>query len=85
MHKAGFTGTNSALARSWLKWGRSLPGFKRGAIVVFLRGSNPNQGHVAFALNDLDDQIEVVGGNQSDAVTRTLYPKSKILGYRYPA
>jgi hypothetical protein len=50
--------------------------------VVFTRGSSAAQGHVAFFLKVAGSQIEVLGGNQSDGVTVTRYPKSRLLGIR---
>jgi uncharacterized protein (TIGR02594 family) len=84
--RAGLQGTRSLAARSYLNYGRKLPttNIPRGAIVVFRRGSSSWQGHVAFCLRDLGSRIEVIGGNQSDAVTITTYPKSALLGARWP-
>ena len=79
--KAGYRGTGSAMARSWLNWGHPSA-FRRGAIVIFERGNPPN-GHVALCLRDLGNEIEVVGGNQSDSVCIARYPKSRVLGYRW--
>ena len=48
MEKAGEDGTNSAWARSWLKWGYPMDVPNRGCVVVFSRGNS--SGHVAFFL-----------------------------------
>jgi len=86
MKKAGHGGTNSAAARSWLSYGKRLTKPVKGAIVIFRRGSSNWQGHVAFYLGEAGSgRITVIGGNQSDAVNTKSYPKSKVLGYRWPA
>lgn len=74
--------TNSAWARSWLNWGVATDNPIPGTIVVFARG--PNGGHVAFYLDEDDCRVQVLGGNQSDAVTITWYAKENLLGYREP-
>lgn len=82
--RAGQTPSYSLLARSYLKWGEKLQAPKPGCIVVFSRGKPPS-GHVAFVETVQPDTLLVIGGNQSDAVTRQLYPRTKVLGYRWPA
>lgn len=84
MMKSGYQRTHSAAARSWLSYGRKLGGFKKGAIVIFKRGSQPWQGHVAFAVKEVGDRVTVLGGNQSDSVSYASYPKSKVIAYVYP-
>lgn len=74
--------SGSAMARSWLKWGVSIP-FKRGAIVV-LKTSPPPYGHVGFALEESANSITVLGGNQSNRVMIKKYKKSLLLDYRWP-
>lgn len=76
------------LARSYLAFGRRLDAPLRGAIVVFARGNSSWQGHVAFFLRfvpiDGRRYAEVIGGNQSDAVTIARYPADRVLGFRWP-
>lgn len=85
MEQAGYRSTHSAAARSWLRWGKALPGPQAGAIVVYRRGNSTWQGHVGFIHNHSDGKlIATLGGNQSNRVNVTLYPKSKVLGYRWP-
>lgn len=77
--------SHSAAARSWLGYGKALPGFKKYAIVVFKRGNSSWQGHVAFVMKDNGDgTIQVLGGNQSDQVCYANYSKASVLGYRWP-
>jgi uncharacterized protein (TIGR02594 family) len=86
--QAGYEGTNSALARSWLKWGQSITEPRRGCIVVFTREAV--FGHVAFYLGETDTHIKVLGGNQLNPETKIYevsekyYPKTDLLGYRIP-
>jgi uncharacterized protein (TIGR02594 family) len=85
LEKAGFASTRKLNARSYLTWGEKVAGLeqaKEGDVVVFTRGSSAAQGHVAFFLKVAGSQIEVLGGNQSDGVTVTRYPKSRLLGIR---
>jgi uncharacterized protein (TIGR02594 family) len=87
LEKAGFTSTRKLNARSYLTWGEKVTGpeqAKEGDIVIFTRGSNTAQGHVAFFLKATGSQIEVLGGNQSDGVTVARYAKSRLLGIRRP-
>jgi len=52
---------------------------------VFSRGSDPAAGHVGFCLADLGTRLAILGGNQSDAVTVELMPRSRLLSLRWPA
>lgn len=84
--KAGVVGTGKPNARSFLDIGESVQLLEAnpGDIVVFWRGDPKGwTGHVAFfwARRD-DDTIEVLGGNQSNAVSIATYPIRRILGIR---
>jgi uncharacterized protein (TIGR02594 family) len=87
MEQAGIKGTNSAWARSWLKWGREpdmeKPDEWAGCVVILSRGAN--SGHVGF-LDDYDsDRVRLLGGNQGDKVGYAWFPMDRVLGYRIPA
>lgn len=85
MWKCKMERSGSAAARSWLGYGKRLPGFKKYAIVVFKRGNSSWQGHVAFAIKDNGNgTIQVLGGNQSDQVCYANYLKTNVLGYVWP-
>ena len=85
--------SKSLAARSWLSIGRAVgiheaePGFD---VVVFKRGDGPQpgaevlqaSGHVAFYMARKPGLVQVVGGNQGDAVTVASYPISRVLGIR---
>lgn len=84
LRRAGYAGTGSLAARSFLTWGDELKIPKLGCIVVFKRGDSEWQGHVAFFLRDLGDRIEILGGNQGNAVSVITKSKDDLLGYRWP-
>jgi uncharacterized protein (TIGR02594 family) len=85
---AGFKGTNSAAARSWLDWGKVLSAPILGCIIVFDRhdDANPRAAHVAICDHpDISNGIiRHIGGNQGDAVSVSRTSVSKVLGYRAP-
>jgi uncharacterized protein (TIGR02594 family) len=77
----GVPGTGSAMARSYLNWGRAVPlsEIMPGDICVIPRGSNPDQGHV-FAVHHIEgDTIWGIGGNQGNKVSIAPYTMSQIL------
>ena len=80
--EAGGVGTGSALARSWLRWGKAVGKPQLGDIVIFSSSRGPWAGHVGFFCEDLGDSILVLGGNQSNKVSFAPYPKSRLLGYQ---
>jgi len=82
VEKSGFAGSNSAWARSWLNWGKSLSRPRRGCIAVFSRNAG---GHVAFYIGKSAGQYLVLGGNQADQVCVAGYPEARLLGFRVPA
>ena len=84
LEKAGLRSTRRLNARSYLDWGIpvDLAEAQEGDIVVFSRGSKSWQGHVGFFVKAAGAMIEVLGGNQSDAVTIQRYAKSRLLGVR---
>ncbi len=77
--------TGKLTARSFLKWGTSINAPKRGAVAVFRRGRSTWQGHVGLVLSADATHITLLGGNQSNAVTKARYPRSKLLGLRWPS
>lgn len=75
-------GTGQLLARSFLKYGEKTETPKLGDIVVFRRGDSSWQGHVGYYVNEDNNGILVLGGNQNNKVCYKYYPASKLLGYR---
>ena len=84
--KCNAKGTGKLNARSFLKYGEpvDLADVQPGDIIVFKRGL-PWQGHVAYYVQDADDEILVLGGNQNDEVCYKHYDKKRIIGVRRPA
>lgn len=93
MQQAGVRGTDSAAARSWLTWGQAVPKdaahVKPGDVIVFPRGNNPAQGHVAIVSEVLGNgMVRVIGGNQAvrgeqyDGVTYSDRSLASALGVR---
>ena len=82
--RSGMGSTRSLMARSYLKWGRKLSQPKQGAVAVFSRGASKTLGHVGFYVGENGRSIFILGGNQSDGVNISTYPKSRLLGYRWP-
>jgi len=86
MRESGYTYTKSAAARSWLTWGDEIELPMYGAVTVLRRGSNPAQGHVGFFVDQPEaGVIRLLGGNQSDSVNITVFPASRVIGYRWPS
>lgn len=91
MMQAGMPRTKSALARSWLKWGRRISEPELGCVVVMSRGSDPRFGHVGFGVRWDSGGIWVLGGNQTrrqgeefDSVCVKKFPWSKVIEMRMP-
>lgn len=78
---AGGNGTRSALARSWLNWGKSSSG-KTGDIVVLKRGTLSWQGHVGQLVKKTMFFVYILGGNQNNDVNITRFPRALVIDYR---
>ena len=78
-------GTHSALARSWLDWGKEIDSPIPGCVVVLYR-DDPNswKGHVGFYLRHDDSHVYLLGGNQLEQVREHFYPIDSVLSYRWP-
>lgn len=76
--------TSKLNARSWLDIGSPIEHFQQiGDIVVLWRVSVKDwRGHVGFYINETEDSIFILGGNQGNKVCIKEYPKSRLLGYR---
>ena len=84
VEKSGYAGTDSAAARSWLKWGGETLNPVPGSIVVFSRGNDSFSGHVAFYVSETVNGINVLGGNQGNKVCYGEYSRDRLFGYRLP-
>lgn len=86
LEQAGFSGTNSNMARSFLQWGREVQGAPQvGDIGVLPRGDDERFGHVGIvsAVNP-NGTVTLLGGNQGDAVSEQTYSADRFLGFRRP-
>lgn len=87
--RAGFRGTNSAVAASFRHWGRptrdNRPALGAIALIEFANG----QHHVTFVAGISGDgrQIATLGGNQGNthAVSHGYCAKRLVIAFRYPA
>ena len=94
MLKAGYRGTNSALARSWIDWGSALSTSRRGAITVIKKKGAVQDAatgsatgfHVAFCVDSSSTHVRLLGGNQSDQVKYSSFSLAAydVKGYRWP-
>lgn len=85
LRQAGYSGTGSALARSFLNYGTPVDKPQPGDLVIFSRGLDPNKGHVGFYVGPGKDPgtIMVLGGNQNNAVSTQQHGTANLLGYRH--
>ncbi len=85
MEQSGFNGTDNAAARSWLNWGNKIELPQVGCITVLWRESPDSwKGHVGFFIRETSSYVYLLGGNQSNEVNISRYPKNRVLGYRMP-
>lgn len=90
--KAGHKGTRSAAAASFIKWGAESTG-KYGAVCVIYNAGAANSSlstsgnHVGFLVEETSTHYVMLGGNQSDSVKITNFPKKKwrVRAMRWPA
>lgn len=86
LEEVGIRSTRSEAARSYEKWGDHVSQSIFGSVAVFWRGSPTGwQGHVAFLVGVSETgDLFCLGGNQGDAVTVARFPRSRLLGFRFP-
>ncbi len=78
--RPGDLGKNPYWALNWQFLGRKCPPCF-GAVGVFKRTSG---GHVGVLIGQDDTAYHVLGGNQSDAITRTWIDKKRMVDARWP-
>jgi uncharacterized protein (TIGR02594 family) len=88
MKQAGYKGTNSAGADSWMHWGAgvgSLSNARTGDIVVL--HDSAGREHVGFLVRSGNGTVTLLGGNQSNQVKESVYSLSshQIMAIRRPA
>jgi uncharacterized protein (TIGR02594 family) len=76
--------TNPLRARAWQTFGEGTKP-QLGAVMVFWRGSKSGGlGHVGFYWAEDDAAYQILGGNQSNAVTISRLAKNRLLQARWP-
>jgi uncharacterized protein (TIGR02594 family) len=79
LQRAGHSGSGSATARSFARYGRPAPGPAPGVIAVW-----PH--HVGFVIGPAGPgKIRVVSGNHGRRVAEGVYSTRSVIAYRYPA
>jgi uncharacterized protein (TIGR02594 family) len=79
LQRAGHSGSGSATARSFARYGRPAPGPAPGVIAVW-----PH--HVGFVIGSAGPgKIRVVSGNHGRRVAEGVYSTRSVIAYRYPA
>lgn len=68
-------------AQNWASFGKSVEPMV-GAVGV-IRWS-ASAGHVGFVSNVAASRISMVGGNQSNAITNSSFPRAKFIAFRWP-
>lgn len=69
-------------ARAWETWGSALTEPAMGCVVVFSRQGG---GHVGFVVGvDSRGRLQLLGGNQGDAVSVATFERSRVTAYRWP-
>lgn len=84
LERSGRASTRSLMARSYLRWGEKVDEARFGAIAVLSRGADPAAGHVGFLIGETQSHVVLLGGNQGDAVAVAAYPKTRLIGVRWP-
>ena len=91
MLQAGHHGTDSAAALSWVSWGAPSAA-RSGAIAVIYNAKAANSAlsrsgnHVGFLVQETETHYVLLGGNQSDMVKVSMFPKTSwiVKSYRWP-
>jgi uncharacterized protein (TIGR02594 family) len=82
LKQAGVVGTNSAAAASFTNWGKQTSA-QAGAVCVIYNASAANSSlsrsgnHVGFLVEETPAAFVLLGGNQSDSVKISTFPKGK--------
>lgn len=85
MDASGLRGTGSAAARSWEHYGTRLQEPRYGALAALWRDSPSSpHGHIAAWLGDIGNQMVLFGGNQHNRAGVALYPRARLLSFRWP-
>jgi uncharacterized protein (TIGR02594 family) len=86
LKESGTVRLGYATAASWLRFGTPLASPVYGCITIIKpsHSTGSTTGHVAFWVGERGAKNVLLGGNQGDRVCEQGYPKSWVLGYRWP-
>lgn len=79
LKKSGNNGSNDLTARSFLRWGVKVSNPQEGDVVVIRTKSGY---HVGFFAGFKGNKVLVLGGNQSNSVKVTAYPRKSVVQFR---
>lgn len=75
--------SNPFFAQAWAKFGRDVGNPIIGSIgVIRWTGST---GHVGIVAGVSGDRVNLLGGNQSNAINVSSFPRSKFIAFRWPS
>lgn len=84
--QSGYPGTRSGMARSFREGALFVPCDARlGAIVVLSSTRGPASGHVGLLAGISPTHVQLLGGNQGDAVSVATFPRERVLRTLWPA
>lgn len=75
--------SNPFFAQAWAKFGKDVGSPIVGAIGV-IRWT-PSSGHVGIVAGVSGDRVNLLGGNQSNAINVSSFPRSKFIAFRWPS
>lgn len=82
LERSGIKSSRYESAKSYLSWGVKIDQPMHGCVVVFEREGG---GHVGFVVGKTaNDDLLVLGGNQGNEVNIKAFPRSRVVGYRWP-
>lgn len=87
LQTSGIIRRGSARAADWLEFGQALAEPRLGCITVLKPQSAGASGHVAFWIKTEGGMLQLLGGNQRDAVNITAFPVGALRegGFRWPS
>lgn len=75
--------SNPFFAQAWAKFGRDVGSPIVGSIGVIRWTSS--SGHVGIVAGISGDRVNLLGGNQSNAINVSNFPRSKFIAFRWPS
>lgn len=82
---AGEKSAKSCAARSYLKWGRASSSFAVGSIVVIQQGDKHWQSDIGIVDAVLGANLRVISLGADGVACLAKFPKSRIIGNRWPS